>query len=148
MGAEVSRLTAELEAASASQANLQKLLRTEKLENRLRTKEASELAAKLALREAEAKAAQEALAVEEGRRPERDREAIERYKRSEGFLLGLDRTGRVSYEYGYKVALARFRACPPGSMVEEDPFTSRPEDQGASMPDEVPFDDSLPGADS
>ncbi|CAL9123166.1 unnamed protein product [Musa textilis] len=148
MDAEVARLTAELEAASASHASLQKLLRTEKLENCLRKTEASDLAAKLASKEAEAKASQEALAAEERLRPEREREAIERYKKSEGFLLGLDRTGRVSYEYGYKVALARFRACPLGSAVEEDPFTSRPEDLGASMPEEVPFDDSLKGADS
>ncbi|CAL9114200.1 unnamed protein product, partial [Musa textilis] len=106
MDAEVARLTVELEAAFATQANLQKLLRTEKLENRLRRTEASDLAAKLASKEAEAKASQEALVAEERRRPESDREAIERYKKSEGFLLGLDRTGRVSYEYGYKVALA------------------------------------------
>ncbi|URE33794.1 hypothetical protein MUK42_23215 [Musa troglodytarum] len=128
---------------AAMQAGL-RLLRTKKLENRLRMKEASELAAKLTSREAELKAAREALAAAEGSRPEKDREAVDAYKKSEGFLLGLDRTA-VSTQYGYKVA------CPVPSMSSVldgrgESFASCPEDHGVDMPGEVPFDDSLPEA--
>ncbi|RRT45238.1 hypothetical protein B296_00023453 [Ensete ventricosum] len=36
--------------------------------------------------------------------------------------------GRVTYEYGYRVALAHFHALHSDSEVEEDPFTIHPED--------------------
>ncbi|URD95262.1 hypothetical protein MUK42_32075 [Musa troglodytarum] len=113
MGAEVARLTVELEAASATEADLQKLLRTS-AENRLRMEEASDWPPTSARR---SRGRQGSPCRAEGSRPEKDREAVDAYKKSEGFLLGLDRTGRVSYEYGYKVALARFRACPPCSVI-------------------------------
>ncbi|RZS17960.1 hypothetical protein BHM03_00050165 [Ensete ventricosum] len=49
--------------------------------------------------------------------------AIDDYKGSADFKEGLKRMGRVSYEYGYRIALARFRALHTDSEVEEDPFT-------------------------
>ncbi|RWW65929.1 hypothetical protein BHE74_00026734 [Ensete ventricosum] len=38
------------------------------------------------------------------------RQAVEDYKKSTGFEMGLVRMGRVSLEYDYQLALARFRA--------------------------------------
>ncbi|RRT66395.1 hypothetical protein B296_00040224 [Ensete ventricosum] len=38
------------------------------------------------------------------------RQAVDRYKESVGFKEGLKRMGRVTYEYEYRVALARFHA--------------------------------------
>ncbi|RZS20057.1 hypothetical protein BHM03_00052533 [Ensete ventricosum] len=52
--------------------------------------------------------------------------------------------GQVTYEYGYRVALARFRALHPDSEVEEDPFTIHPEDDLVSMKRQQAFDDSDP----
>ncbi|RZS12427.1 hypothetical protein BHM03_00043869 [Ensete ventricosum] len=51
--------------------------------------------------------------------------------------------GRVTYEYGYRVALARFRARYPDADVEEDPFTIHPEDDLVPMERQQDFDDSL-----
>ncbi|RRT31503.1 hypothetical protein B296_00056248, partial [Ensete ventricosum] len=56
------------------------------------------------------------------------RQAIARYKGSLGFKEGLKRMGRVTYEYGYRVAQARFRARYPDVDIEEDPFIIHPED--------------------
>ena len=75
-------------------------------------------------------------------RPEKDRKLIEDYKESSGFQLGLVRSGQVTYEYGYRIALARFKARHPNLEVEENPFASCPEDLSVDMPNEVPFDDS------
>ncbi|RRT58405.1 hypothetical protein B296_00046655 [Ensete ventricosum] len=72
------------------------------------------------------------------------RQAIDDYKGSVGFNEGLKRMGRVSYEYRYRVALARFRALHPDSEVEDDPFTIRSEDDSLSMERRQPFDDSDP----
>ncbi|RZS01094.1 hypothetical protein BHM03_00030900, partial [Ensete ventricosum] len=69
--------------------------------------------------------------------------AIEEYK-SPGFEMGLLRMGRVSLEYGYRLALTRLQARHPGVEIELDPFVTLPEDADATMPDEQPFDDSLP----
>ncbi|RRT64604.1 hypothetical protein B296_00010335 [Ensete ventricosum] len=52
--------------------------------------------------------------------------------------------GRVAYEYGYRVTLARFRSLHPDSEVEEDPFTIRPEDDSVPMERQQAFDDSNP----
>ncbi|RWW74542.1 hypothetical protein BHE74_00017516 [Ensete ventricosum] len=46
----------------------------------------------------------------EGLRVKLPKEAIPEYKKSVSFEMGLVQTGQVSYEYGYRVALARFRA--------------------------------------
>ena len=54
--------------------------------------------------------------------PKRVEEAIAGYKVSAGFERGLVRSGRVMYEYGYRVACARFRAKYPDLELELDPF--------------------------
>ncbi|RRT32971.1 hypothetical protein B296_00045771 [Ensete ventricosum] len=59
----------------------------------------------------------------ENARTELCRRSVDRYKESADFKVGLKRMGRVTYEYGYRVALARFHALHPDSEVEEDPFT-------------------------
>ncbi|RZS28488.1 hypothetical protein BHM03_00062081 [Ensete ventricosum] len=46
----------------------------------------------------------------ESARAELPRQAIDDYKESAGFKEGLKRMGRVTYEYGYRVALTRFRS--------------------------------------
>ncbi|RRT75819.1 hypothetical protein B296_00010706 [Ensete ventricosum] len=58
---------------------------------------------------------------------------INNYKGSAGFKEGLKRMGRVIYEYGYRVTLARFRSLHPDSEVKEDPFTVWPEDDSVLM---------------
>ncbi|RRT31272.1 hypothetical protein B296_00048705 [Ensete ventricosum] len=51
----------------------------------------------------------------ENARAELPRQSVDRYKESTGFKEGLKRMGRVTYEYGYRVALARFHALHPDS---------------------------------
>ncbi|RRT58376.1 hypothetical protein B296_00038443 [Ensete ventricosum] len=72
------------------------------------------------------------------------RRAIEDYKKSPGFKMGLMRMGRVSLEYRYQLVLARLQARHPEVKIELDPFVSLPEDDDVPMADEQPFDDSLP----
>ncbi|RRT43818.1 hypothetical protein B296_00027201 [Ensete ventricosum] len=72
------------------------------------------------------------------------RQAVDRYKESAGFKEGLKRMGRITYEYGYWVALTRFHALHPDSEVEEDPFTIHPEDDMVPMERQQAFDDSDP----
>ena len=139
--AEAARLLSELEASKKSNEELQKTIRLERVELRLLKSEASALSKKLEGAKAEARAASEALAEEARLRPVKDKELLEAYKKSEGFELGLTRTGRVSFEYGYRIVTSRFRVRHPGLEVEEDPFTPYPEDQRVDMPEEVPFDD-------
>ncbi|XP_065007933.1 uncharacterized protein LOC135638644 [Musa acuminata AAA Group] len=141
--AEVARLRSELEASKNSNKELQKTIRVERTELRLLTTEAGSLSKKLeeAQAQAKARAASEALAEEARLRPDKDKELIVTYKKSEGFELGLTRTGQVSFEYGYRIATSRFRARHPGLEVEEDPFTPHPEDLEVDMPKDVPFDD-------
>ncbi|RWW40221.1 hypothetical protein BHE74_00054382 [Ensete ventricosum] len=69
----------------------------------------------------------------ENARAKLPRKSVNRYKESTGFKEGLKRMGRVTYEYGYWVALARFHALHPNSKIEEDPFTIHPEDDLVSM---------------
>ncbi|RZR86035.1 hypothetical protein BHM03_00013131 [Ensete ventricosum] len=61
------------------------------------------------------------------------RQAIEDYKKSPGFEMGLVRMGHVSLEYGYQLVLARFRAQYPDLEIEEDPFKELPKDSNVSM---------------
>ncbi|RWW20806.1 hypothetical protein GW17_00015063, partial [Ensete ventricosum] len=75
-------------------------------------------------------------------RAELPRQAVAQYKGSLGFKEGLKRMGRVTYEYGYRVALARFRARYPDADIEEDPFTIYPEDDSVPMERQQDFDDS------
>ncbi|RZS06646.1 hypothetical protein BHM03_00037339, partial [Ensete ventricosum] len=80
----------------------------------------------------------------ESARAELPGQAIARYKRSLDFKEGLKRMGQVTYEYGYRVVLARFRARYPDADVEEDPFTIHPEDDLVPMERQQDFDDSAP----
>ena len=138
---EVARLRAELEQSGDSVKELQEFLRLDRAELRLLKSEALGLTKRAEKAEAEARAASDALAEEVRLRPSKDKEAIEAYKRSENFELGLTRMGRVSYEYGHRIALGRFCSCPPGCEVEKDPFASHPVDLEVDMPEDVPFDD-------
>ncbi|RWV81819.1 hypothetical protein GW17_00056729 [Ensete ventricosum] len=70
------------------------------------------------------------------------KQAIEDYKKSHRFQMGLVQMGWVSLEYGYQLALARFHARYP-NLEMEDPFKLLPEDSNVSMVDKQPFDDSL-----
>ncbi|RWW62531.1 hypothetical protein BHE74_00030335 [Ensete ventricosum] len=49
-------------------------------------------------------------------------------------------SSHMSYLYGYRVTLARFRAKHPDLKVEENPFTRLTEDDAVSMEEEVSFD--------
>ncbi|RRT36697.1 hypothetical protein B296_00051045 [Ensete ventricosum] len=80
----------------------------------------------------------------ESARAELPKQAIDDYKGSTNFEEGLKRMGRVAYEYGYWVALARFRSSHLDSKVEEDPFTIRPEDDSVPMERQQAFDNSNP----
>ncbi|RRT31353.1 hypothetical protein B296_00054300 [Ensete ventricosum] len=66
-------------------------------------------------------------------RAELPEQAVAQYKGSLGFKEALKWMGRVTYEYGYRVALARFRAQYPDADIEEDLFTIYPEDDSVSM---------------
>ncbi|RRT31745.1 hypothetical protein B296_00053649 [Ensete ventricosum] len=80
----------------------------------------------------------------ESARAELPRQSVVQYKESLDFKEGLKRMGRVTYEYGYWVALARFHARHPNAEVEEDPFTIHPEDDLVPMERQQVFDDSVP----
>ncbi|RRT33922.1 hypothetical protein B296_00047676 [Ensete ventricosum] len=80
----------------------------------------------------------------ENARAELPRQAVDRYKESTGFKEGLKRMSRVTYEYEYRVALARFHALHPDSEVDEDPFTIHPEDDLVPMERQQAFDNSDP----
>ncbi|RWW18546.1 hypothetical protein GW17_00017460 [Ensete ventricosum] len=80
----------------------------------------------------------------EALREDLPKRAVEKYKESPGFEMGLVWMGRVSLEYGYQLALARLQAWHPGVEIELDPFVTLPEDADVPMADEEPFDDSLP----
>ncbi|THU50055.1 hypothetical protein C4D60_Mb06t16040 [Musa balbisiana] len=135
-------LQTRLEASEGNNAELQTRLRACVAKARSARADSLELIRRLEESRAEARRASEDLEAEIRLRPEKDKKLIEDYKGSSGFQLGLVRTGRVSYEYGYRIALARFKARHPDSEVAEDPFDSFPEDMGVDMPAEVPFDDS------
>ncbi|RZS18092.1 hypothetical protein BHM03_00050316 [Ensete ventricosum] len=80
----------------------------------------------------------------ESARAELPGQSVAWYKGSLGFKEGLKRMGRVTYEYGYRVALARFRARYHDADVEEDSFTIHPEDDLVPMERQQDFDDSVP----
>ncbi|RZS25564.1 hypothetical protein BHM03_00058785, partial [Ensete ventricosum] len=80
----------------------------------------------------------------ESARAELPRQSVVQYKESLDFKERLKRMGRVTYEYGYRVALARFHARHPDTEVEEDSFTIHPEDDLVPMERQHAFDDSVP----
>ncbi|RWW03237.1 hypothetical protein GW17_00033617 [Ensete ventricosum] len=51
---------------------------------------------------------------------------------------------KVTFEFGYRVVLERFRAKYPDLFVEEDPFVERPKDANVHMEMNQPFNDSTP----
>ncbi|RRT31969.1 hypothetical protein B296_00048846 [Ensete ventricosum] len=79
----------------------------------------------------------------ESARAELPKQSIVHYKESLGFKEGLKMMGRVTYEYGYRVALANFHVRHPYAEVEEDPFTIHPEDDIVPMERHQAFDDSI-----
>ncbi|RRT32982.1 hypothetical protein B296_00057265 [Ensete ventricosum] len=80
----------------------------------------------------------------ESARAELPRQSVVQYKELLGFKEGLKRMGRVTYEYRYRVALARFHARHPDTEVEEYPFTIHPEDDLVPMERQQAFDDLVP----
>ncbi|THU71285.1 hypothetical protein C4D60_Mb08t33950 [Musa balbisiana] len=104
--AEATHLKSELKVAEERNKELQVYLKATQAEVRLAKGEMLALNQKLD----EAHAASGAMANEICQWPEKDKKLIEANKKSSGFELGLTRTGQVTNEYGYQVALARFRA--------------------------------------
>ncbi|RRT31994.1 hypothetical protein B296_00055016 [Ensete ventricosum] len=80
----------------------------------------------------------------ESARAELPRQSVVQYKESLGFKEGLNMMGGVTYEYGYRVALARFGARHPDADVKEDQFIIHPEDDLMPMERQHDFDDSVP----
>ncbi|RZS03243.1 hypothetical protein BHM03_00033397 [Ensete ventricosum] len=140
-----SRLKEELEKVKAEKA--EELLRHEASERELRGHLGD---AQHLLKEARARARRmddellQSVKDLEHARAELPITAVAEYKGSLGFKEGLKRMGRVTYEYGYRVARARFRARHPDADVEEDPFTIYPEDDSVPMERQQDFDDSAP----
>ncbi|RRT59084.1 hypothetical protein B296_00013005 [Ensete ventricosum] len=66
------------------------------------------------------------------------------YKQPVGFGWGLQRMGQVSYEFGYRVALARFQARYPNLEMDSDPFTEKLEDSSVPIETRQEFDDFIP----
>lgn len=73
--------------------------------------------------------------------PRRIEGEIAEYKKSPGFKRGLQRSGRVIYKFGYRVAFARFSARYMDLELEPNPFIDLLEDQNVDMPTYIPFDD-------
>ncbi|RWV76895.1 hypothetical protein GW17_00062367, partial [Ensete ventricosum] len=140
-----SRLREELEKLKGERA--EELLRREASEKELRGHlgDAQQL-----LKEARARARRmddellQAVKDLEHARAELPRKAVAEYKGSLGFKEGLKRMGWVTYEYGYRVALAHFRARYLDADIEEDLFTIYPEDDYVLMERQQDFDDSAP----
>ncbi|RWW21846.1 hypothetical protein GW17_00013980 [Ensete ventricosum] len=59
--------------------------------------------------------------------------AMATYKVSRGFESGLERIGRVSYEFGYRVALERLWGKHIKIAIEQNPFAECPEDANVEM---------------
>ncbi|RWW15958.1 hypothetical protein GW17_00020181 [Ensete ventricosum] len=70
--------------------------------------------------------------------------AVTAYKGSQGFESDLEKMGRVSYEFGYWVALERLRGKHPDIMIKLDPFAECLEDANVEMDLDQPFNDSTP----
>ncbi|THU55552.1 hypothetical protein C4D60_Mb11t07780 [Musa balbisiana] len=89
---------------------------------------------------ASTQAVEEALEGERLELPRKVEEVVAKYKASTGFECGLVRSSRVTYEYRYRVACARFWAKYPDLDLESDPFVDNPMDQDVDMLVNVPFD--------
>ncbi|RWW53389.1 hypothetical protein BHE74_00040147 [Ensete ventricosum] len=143
-----SELREELERIKREKA--EELLRREALEKELQGIRAHLGDAQQLLREARTRARRmddellQAVKDLESARAELPRQSVAQYKESLGFKESMKRMGRVTYEYGYQVALARFHARHPDANVEEDPFTIHLEDDLVPMERQQDFDDSIP----
>ncbi|RRT31375.1 hypothetical protein B296_00050483 [Ensete ventricosum] len=143
-----SELREELEKIKREKA--EELLRREALEKKLQEIRGHLGDAQQLLREAQTRARRmddellKAVKDLESARAELPRQSVAQYKESLGFKEGLKRMGRVTYEYGYWVALARFRAQHLDADVEEDLFTIHLEDDPVPMERQQDFDESVP----
>ncbi|RZR95387.1 hypothetical protein BHM03_00024237 [Ensete ventricosum] len=70
--------------------------------------------------------------------------AMVAYKVSRGFESSLEKIRRISYEFGYWVALERLRGKHLEITIERDPFAECPEDANVKMDLDQPFDDVTP----
>ncbi|RRT45919.1 hypothetical protein B296_00021519 [Ensete ventricosum] len=70
--------------------------------------------------------------------------AVATYKASRGFESVLEKMGRVSYEFGYRVALKRLQGKHPEITIEQDPFAECPGGANVKMDLDQPFDDGTP----
>ncbi|RWV85036.1 hypothetical protein BHE74_00043044 [Ensete ventricosum] len=75
----------------------------------------------------------EVIAFLEAKLKAEDLKAVAAYKASQGFESGLEKMGRVNYEFGYRVALERLRRKHPDIMIERDPFAECLEDANVEM---------------
>ncbi|RWW12291.1 hypothetical protein GW17_00024051 [Ensete ventricosum] len=78
------------------------------------------------------------------RREFEQEKVVAAYKASRGFESGLEKMGKVSYEFGYRVVLEQLRGKHPDVMIELDPFAKCPEDANIKMDLDQPFDDGTP----
>ncbi|RZR71911.1 hypothetical protein BHM03_00008684 [Ensete ventricosum] len=86
----------------------------------------------------------EAIAFLEAELKDEGQKAVAAYKASQGFESSLEKMGRVSYEFGYRVALERLRGKHLDIMIELDPFVECSEDTNVKMDLDQPFDDGTP----
>ncbi|RRT46593.1 hypothetical protein B296_00005587 [Ensete ventricosum] len=68
--------------------------------------------------------------------------AVATYKASRGFELGLEKMGKVSYEFEYRVAVEQLRGKHLKIVIEKDPFAECLDDANMKMDLNQPFDDS------
>ncbi|RZS23152.1 hypothetical protein BHM03_00056020 [Ensete ventricosum] len=131
---------AELEKTRSESASLERQLAD--IRERLGDSEGQLRSARAQVRQMETKLLDLARS-KEALREDLPKRAIEEYKESPGFEMGLVRMGRVSLEYEYQLALTRLQPRHPGVEIELDPFVTLPENADITMADEQPFDDSL-----
>ncbi|RZR87479.1 hypothetical protein BHM03_00014891 [Ensete ventricosum] len=86
----------------------------------------------------------EATALLEAELKAKGQRAVAAYKKSRGFESGLEKMGRVSYEFKYRVVFERLRGKHPNIMIELDPFVECPEDANVEMDLDQPFDNGAP----
>ncbi|RRT50164.1 hypothetical protein B296_00026297 [Ensete ventricosum] len=83
----------------------------------------------------------EAIAFLEAKLKVEGQKAMGTYKASRGFEFGLEKMGRVSYEFRYRVVLERLWGMHSDIMIELDPFIECFEDANIEMDLDQPFDD-------
>ncbi|RWW46503.1 hypothetical protein BHE74_00047581 [Ensete ventricosum] len=131
---------ADLEVARSESASLERQLAD--LHERLGDSEGQLRSARAQVRQMETELLDLARS-KEALREDLPKKAVEEYKESLGFEMGLVRMGHVLLEYGYQLALVRLQARHPRVEIELDPFVTLPKDANVPMADEQPFDNSL-----